>query len=149
MYKINWLRVILGGLLAGVVINVFEALVNGVLFAERIEAELGTRTMPSYAIPLFILWGFIVGIVAVWIYASIRRTYGAGPRTAIIAGVATWVIGYALANLSFFAIGVFSGGMMAVATAIGLVEVILATLAGAWLYRPAEEIVAIEPGVSA
>lgn len=148
MAKINVVRVILGGLLAGVVINVIEGVVSGMILADQFESQLG-KELPSWAIPAFIVWGFLVGIMAVWIYASIRAQYGPGPRTAVMAGVMTWILGYALPNYSFWAVGIFSGSLMAIASAIGLAELILATLAGAWVYKPAEEIVAIEPGVSA
>jgi hypothetical protein len=30
---------------------------------------------------MFIAWGFLVGIVAIWLYAGIRPRYGAGPKT--------------------------------------------------------------------
>ena len=33
-----------------------------------------------------------LGIAAVWLYAAIRPRYGAGPRTAVIAGLAVWVM---------------------------------------------------------
>ncbi len=34
MGKINWTRVILGGLVAGVIINVFESVLNGVILTK-------------------------------------------------------------------------------------------------------------------
>jgi hypothetical protein len=40
MSSINWGRVILGGLLAGVLINVFEFLLNGVVLANDWRAAM-------------------------------------------------------------------------------------------------------------
>ncbi len=40
MGKINWTRVILGGLVAGVIINVFESVLNGVILAKDMEAAI-------------------------------------------------------------------------------------------------------------
>jgi hypothetical protein len=39
----------------------------------------------------FVLWGFLVGIFAVWLYAAIRPRYGDGPKTALCAGAVVWV----------------------------------------------------------
>src|SRR5207249_3963498 len=43
---------------------------------------------------MFLAWGFLVGIFAVWLYAAIRPRYGAGPKTALCAGAAVWGLGY-------------------------------------------------------
>ena len=40
MGKINWTRVILGGLVAGVVINISEFVLNGVVLAKDMEAAI-------------------------------------------------------------------------------------------------------------
>ena len=40
MGKINWTRVILGGLVAGVIINISEFLLNGVVLAKDMEAAM-------------------------------------------------------------------------------------------------------------
>jgi hypothetical protein len=39
MNKINFRRVLLGGAVAGIIINVGEVLLNGVILREHIEAE--------------------------------------------------------------------------------------------------------------
>ena len=50
MRKINWSRVFLGGLVAGVIINLFEFVTNGVFLAAQWESmmrPLGRTTFPS------------------------------------------------------------------------------------------------------
>jgi hypothetical protein len=47
-------------------------------------------------IVVFNLWGFAMGVFAVWLYAAIRPPYGAGPITICTAAVAAWVLGYVL-----------------------------------------------------
>ena len=111
-------------------------------------SQLG-KELPKRAIPAAMALGYVIGIMAVWLYASMRAHYGPGPNTAVIAAVMTWMLGYALPHYSFWAAGIFSGSLMALASAIGLAELILATLAGAWIYKPAGEVVAPEPSVSA
>ena len=137
MGTINWTRVILGGLVAGLIINVFESVLNGVILAKDMEAAISAlgRQMGGDAIAMFIAWGFLVGIFAVWLYAAIRPRYGVGPKTAICAGVAVWSLGYLLASVTPLALHLFPRRLMAIGLAVGLVEVIAGTLAGAWLYR--------------
>ena len=137
MGKINWTRVILGGLAAGLIINVFESVLNGVILAKDMEAAISAlgRQMGGGALAMFIAWGFLVGIFAVWLYAAIRPRYGAGPKTAACAGAAVWGLGYLLAAVTPLALHLFPRRLMAIGLAVGLVEVIVGTLAGAWLYR--------------
>jgi hypothetical protein len=49
MGGINWGRVILGGLLAGILINVFEFILNGIILAKDWEAALLTRGIQPIA----------------------------------------------------------------------------------------------------
>ena len=137
MGKINWTRVILGGLVAGVIINIFEYFLNGVVLARDMEAAITAlgRQMGGRALLMFTVWGFLVGIFAVWLYTAIRPRYGAGPKTAACAGAAVWGLGYLLASVTPFALDLFPRRLMAIGLAVGLVEVIAGTLAGAWLYR--------------
>ena len=137
MGKINWTRVILGGLVAGVIINLSEYVLNGVVLAKDMEAAISAlgRQLGGGALLMFTVWGFLVGIFAIWLYAAIRPRYGAGPKTAVCAGVAVWGLGYLLASVTPLALHLFPRRLMAVGLAVGLVEVIAGTLAGAWLYR--------------
>src|SRR5690348_2002326 len=83
----------------------------------------------------FVVWGFLVGIFAVWLYAEIQPHYGARPLTAIIAGLAVWFLGYLLSAAFPLVTNLFPGGLMLIGLAVGLVEVGLGTMAGAWLYQ--------------
>ncbi len=137
MGTINWTRVVLGGLAAGVVINVFEFVLNGVVLAKDWEAAataLG-KQMGGVEIMMFNVWGFLVGIFAVWLYAGIRPRYGPGPKTAACAGSAVWGLGYLLASVTPLVLKLFPVRLMVIGLAVGLVEVIVATLLGAWLYK--------------
>jgi hypothetical protein len=84
---------------------------------------------------MFIVWGFLVGIYAIWLYAVTRPRYGAGPKTALYAGTAVWGLGYLLASVTPLALHLLLRRLMAIDLSVGLVEVIAGTLAGAWLYH--------------
>lgn len=143
MSGINWGRVILGGLLAGMVINVSEFFLNGVVLAKDWAAAMVALGRPPIAgsqiavffVWSFVLWGFLIGIFAVWLYAAIRPRYGAGPRTALRVGSFVWGLGYLLTSVTPFLLNLFPRRIFAIGLTVGLVEVLLATLVGAWLYR--------------
>ena len=137
MGKINGARVILGGLAAGVIINVFEYLLNGVILQKDMAAAVGAlnRQLGTAELVMFTCWALLIGVFAVWLYAAIRPRYGAGPKTAVMAGFAVWCLGYLLAAVTPFALKLFPPNVMAIGLVVGLVEVIVGTLVGAWLYR--------------
>jgi len=137
--KINWTRVILGGLLAGVIVNVCEFLVNGlILHSEWAAAMKALNQSPDMGIgptAAFWLWGFLIGIYALWLYATIRPRFGPGSKTAVITGVAVWVPASLLAMIAPTALHLFRYRLIAIGVALGLVEIVVGTVAGAWLYR--------------
>ena len=138
---VNWARVVLGGLVAGFVMNVGEAALHGGVLGADAQA-LFTRyqldaTPSPVPIASLILMTFVLGIASVWLYAAIRPRYGAGPRTAVVAGLAGWVIAPAWAGVD---IGMGFAHLVPprlayLPIAWGLVEAPLGTLAGAWLYK--------------
>jgi hypothetical protein len=81
---------------AGIVINLVEYIKNGVVLRDAWGSAMQELGKPAQisgsAILIFNVWGFLLGIAAVWLYAAIRRRYGAGPNTAIRAGLVTWGI---------------------------------------------------------
>jgi hypothetical protein len=137
MGKINWARVLLGGLLAGVIINAGEFLVNGVVLGSEWEAVMKGfgRTMAPSTLVVFFIWGFLIGIGAIWLYAAARPRFGPGAKTAALTGFAFWIFSFVLPTLGNWALGIFPERLLIIGTLAGLVEIILASVAGAWLYK--------------
>ena len=139
MAHTNRVRVILGGLLAGVVINVVEYLTNGVIlkgeWGQAMTALGKPADISAGAIAIFNLWGFLLGIGSVWIYAAIRPRYGAGPGTAVRAGLAAWALAVFLANLSNYPLGLFPVRLLVITAVVALFEIVVGTIVGAWLYK--------------
>ncbi len=137
MGKINLARVFLGGLLAGLIINIFEYVLHGVVFASQWAAfmqALGRQMRPG-AIPFFIVSAFVAGIGAVWLYAVARPRFGAGPKTAALTGVAFWFFAYAIPDATDIAANVVPGRLTLTISLILLVGVIIASVCGAWVYK--------------
>src|ERR1700674_2788856 len=95
MGRINWTRVVLGGLLAGLVLNVVDWLVYGMWLGKDYAAAMQALGKPgamNNLIGWFVFLDFVYGITLVWIYAAIRPRFGASAKTAIIAGFVVWFL---------------------------------------------------------
>jgi hypothetical protein len=140
MGKINYGRVLIGGLVAGLVISVGEYLLNEIVFGEQmatVMTNLGLSVPGSEQIAGFVVMTFILGIALVWLYAAIRPRFGAGVKTAIIAGIVTWLLGNCLPTAGFTIMGVLPTDLAVTGSLWGLVEIVIAGVAGAWLYKEA------------
>jgi hypothetical protein len=138
MAQINTGRVVLGGLLAGVIINVSQIVANVWVFAsqfEEITANLGVEPPGGAAIAVYVAFAFVLGIAAVWIYAAIRPRFGPGMQTALIAGGAMWLLARAWPMVDFTVFLNLPMGLFIMGLIWTLVEALLATVAGAWLYQ--------------
>jgi hypothetical protein len=139
MQPINWTRVLLGGLLCGLIINAGEFVLNGVIFAESWQEISRSMNKPADPTPNQIaawnVWGFALGITAVWLYAAIRPRYGIGVRTAACAGVAAWLMACLLGGAALIIQNWIPASMWLTMMIWSLVELVIATIAGAWLYR--------------
>ena len=139
MKGINLGRVILGGLLAGVINNASEFVLNTVVFKAEMEAAmkaLGKSVpMTTQSIVVWVLYGFVVGIVSVWLYAAVRPRYGAGAGTAIRVGLVMWMLMSLMFSVAMWNMGLFE--IMPVILVWELVQIVVATVAGAALYKEA------------
>ena len=137
MGKINWGRVIGGGLLAGLVGNILEALHGFLMKAqyEEMMKSIHKDMAEPKALVAHLAWSFILGIAAIWLYAAIRPRYGPGPATALRAGFAVWIFAHATFAIGTVTLGIFPVRFMVIVAVVALVERILSTLAGAAIYR--------------
>ena len=137
---INNGRVIAGGLLAGLIINVLDTMWNLTVLAgdneamvDRLGLDPVVLTSFFYAIPWMVV-NFVIGPVIVWNYAAMRPRLGAGPRTAILAGLVPYVAITAVL-CGFAGMGVFTVPMVVKSSALALLNVAVASMAGAWMYK--------------
>jgi len=137
MGRINLGRVVIGGLLAGLIINVSEFVLNGLLLAEEMNAAMTALNKPPIA-PSMIVWfvvlAFGLGFMLVWVYAAIRPRLGPGVKTAVCAASIVWGLAYLYPNLFSIIMNLFPRNMTLLATGWGLIELIVAGIAGAWVY---------------
>ncbi len=138
MSNINVGRVISGGLVAGVVYNIGEAVLNLVVLKDAAD-QMAKKFHLDLASGDFIMKAtvmmFVIGMVNVFLYAAIRPRFGAGPKTAVIAGLAIWFLAFVYLAMMSAWMGLFEMSPALIGLAWELPEAILASLAGAWVYK--------------
>ena len=135
MPKTNWTWLILGGLLAGAVINAGELALHRVILQERWTAAFMALGKHPTGWAMFIPANFFVGLFTVWLYTRMRLRYGPGSRTAVRAGLAIWAIFWVIPMLALVPLELFPNWLLFLVIAGGVVNANLAALLGAWAYR--------------
>jgi hypothetical protein len=140
MGQTNWKRVFLGGLVAGIIILVLTSATTPIAFMLR--ASTGQFVPKEFTVGDYafgIIASLINGIVAVWLYSAIRPRHGAGPKTALIAGLFLWFFSVLLSSgNSLSATATIPFNVFLTGSLVEIVPFVVATLAGAWVYREQE-----------
>lgn len=137
MGKIDMQKVIIGGLIAGVVLNVVDFVMFGIVLKDDMAAAMAAINKPAMTnaqIPWFVFLDFVAGVFLVWLYAAIRPRFGAGPGTALKAGVAGWFLGSLLVTLFMWPMALMPHNLMIITTVVALVQWPLAAVVGAKFY---------------
>jgi hypothetical protein len=138
MSRINTGRLVLGGLVAGVVANGLDYVINEFLMKEE-GADMAQRLNLSRdalasSMYVWIAIDFLWGLLLVFTYAAIRPRFGAGPKTAMISGFTLWfAVCIMFAGLT--SMGIFTQQGFIKYSALTLVSALAASLAGAKLYQ--------------
>ena len=139
----NWKRILLGGLAAGLLMVVIDSIVGLTLLMPRYQARQMDGTFlkdPQLPFaPLWILGFFAIGVVLAWLYAVARPRLGPGPKTALTVGLAVGLLAhvpYPFAFASWSPAGRFIPLLWMLS---GLAEYLLASLLAGFLYREEEQ----------
>jgi len=138
MTGINMARVLIGGVVAGLVINIGEFILNMFVIQAEMDAAIARMNLPpmgGQTIGTFVVLAFALGIGTIWLYAAIRPRLGAGVGTALCAGATVWFFAYVYPSVGMIAMGMFPAGTAVLALGWGLVEVLAGAALGAWLYQ--------------
>ena len=137
---INTSKVVVGGLVAGVVMNVVGFVVQGLLLGKRMEAEM-LAVAPSLAgrgIDTGIMVSrvgtqFIIGLLLVWLYAAMRPRFGPGMKTAAYAAAVIWLCGFVF-YLDWLYMGMMLPVTYAIVSVVMFVTLLIAAGVGGMLY---------------
>ncbi len=135
----NWKRIILGGLVAGLVMNVIDVITEMFVLGERYkqlqEAGVFLKEPRLPFVPIWILGLFATGVLAAWFYAAVRPRLGPGPRTALLVGLYLGLLAHVPYNVTHAAWGMQGRFMPLVWMLGGMVQMIVGTLIAGWLYK--------------
>jgi len=136
---INTGKVIVGGIVGGIVANVIDFvsqtyILGGMMTASMTKLNPALATKPTGGqIAGLVVIDFVWMIATVWIYAAIRPRFGPGPKTAVYAAIVSWIIGTVVASY-FYIAGFFGTDIFAASGIESLINAIIATMVGARFY---------------
>jgi hypothetical protein len=137
---INTGKVLVGGVVAGVVMNVIDFIVNMFIVGERMKAEtnafkpgLSDQMMSGNTMISYIVMDFMLGIALIWTYAAIRPRFGPGIKTATYAALLFWILADIFLS-GYLHMGMMSTGLWFTFALLGLVNFLLSAWAGAKFY---------------
>ena len=137
---INTSKVLIGGIAAGVVMNIIDFISYKFILGARMMAEseafkpgMSQAMMTSSAMISNIVMDLVLGILLVWTYAAIRPRFGPGMKTATYVAVLFWILAGVFLS-GYLHMGMMSSGLWWTFAFIGLVNFWVSAWVGARLY---------------
>ena len=137
---INNSKVLIGGIAAGVVMNIIDFISYKFILGARMMAEseafkpgMSQAMMTSSAMVSNIVMDLVLGILLVWTYAAIRPRFGPGMKTATYVAVLFWILAGIFLS-GYLHMGMMSSGLWWTFAFIGLVNFWVSAWVGARLY---------------
>ena len=142
MTQINWGRLFLGSLIAAIIMFATDGFIHETLAKADWHAlyeALGAREPDPHGSSMiyFAIFELGRGFTAIMFYVLMRPFFGAGPKTAALAGIVGWIAFSLTGPVQFIPLGFFSNALWIKVGAIHLITSIIATIAGAALYKDA------------
>ncbi|HEV7681969.1 MAG TPA: hypothetical protein VGO68_07600 [Pyrinomonadaceae bacterium] len=142
MNKINWPRLVIGGLVAAVILFVTDGFFHEKIATadwKAVFAASGAAEPQENAGSLvyFAIFELGRGLISLYLYALMRSCCGPGPKTAALAGLVSWIAFSVTGPAQFIPLGFYSHALWLKVGAFQLITSIVAAIAGAFLYREA------------
>lgn len=139
MGNINTTRVALATLFTAVLYFIFDGVIHGAILGPEYEAGIvaAGKTVehdPS-AFGYFALFDLGKALVAMLVYVFARSRLGAGPITAVWAGLIAWLGAEALPAIAQMPFPFYDKWFYVKLIALELVPMVVGAVAGAWVYR--------------
>lgn len=139
MKPINTVRALLGGVVAGLIIDVIEGVMNGSVlkndWAAAMQALGRSGDMTGFGYAIYMFAGLLEGIVGVWLYSALVSRYGMGSTTAGKAGLVLWATVSAIPGILALPTGLFPSRLMTISVVVDFIAMLLGVTMGALLYR--------------
>jgi len=142
MSKINWGRFVLGCLIASIIMFFTDGFIHETIAKadwQAVYANLRAAEPEPHGFSMvyFALFEIGRGFTAIMLYVLMRSTFGAGPKTAVLAGIVGWFAFSVTGPAQFIPLGFFTNTLWLKVGALHLITSIIATIAGAALYKDA------------
>ena len=140
MPKLNWSRIIIGGLIAAIIVFLTDGFFHESVVAadwRAVYAGLGARE-PQHSggdIAYFAIFELGRGLISIFLYALMRQPFKPGPKTAALAGVVAWLAFSVTGPAQFIPLQFYSHALWGKVAAFQLVTSIIAAIAGAAIYK--------------
>ena len=140
MPRTNWLRLIIGILLATLIMFLSDGFFHErVVVADwtAVYTALGSRPPEHSTANLlyFFLFELGRGILAISLYVMLRVCWTPGPAAAALAGIVTWIAFSVTGPAQFIPLGFFSHALWLKVGGFHLITSIIAAIAGAAVYK--------------
>lgn len=140
MARTNWLRLIIGILIATVIMFFSDGFFHErVVVADwtAVYSALGIRPPEHSTANLlyFVIFELGRGIVAMALYVMMRACWKPGPAAAALAGIVMWIAFSVTGPAQFIPLGFYSHALWVKVAGFQLITSIIATIAGAALYK--------------
>ena len=135
--KINKRRLVLCGLLSGLILNAGETYLNGPMLADRWSETmqaLNLEPVGPIAVLYFFVMNFLLGIGLIWIYLIYSVKYGRGYRSVLYAAVTVWFLVWVWTYMANWVLKMYSASIVIPSIIWGFFEVSLAAIAGSFIY---------------
>jgi hypothetical protein len=138
--KLNWNRIIIGGLVAAIICFLADGFFHeSVVGADwkAVYAGLGAPEPQHSAAGLvyFVIFELGRGFISIFLYALMRAFFKPGPKTAVLAGIVAWLAFSVTGPAQFIPLGFYSHALWGKVAAFQLVTSVVATIAGAAIYK--------------
>jgi len=140
MSRLNWSRIIIGGLVAALILFLTDGFLHEKLLTadwKAIYAGLGANE-PQHStggMAYFAIFELGRGLISILIYALLRPFFKPGPKTAVMAGIVAWLAFSVTGPAQFIPLGFYSNALWCKVMAFQFVTSIVAAIAGAAIYK--------------
>ncbi|MCX7829497.1 MAG: hypothetical protein N2445_00340 [Acidobacteria bacterium] len=138
----NYKRILIGGIVAGFIINIIDFLVM-ILFTGKLYEKLQAKglILKSPRLPFEYMWilgMFVMGLLLAWFYAVARPRLGAGPLTALLVSFVLALMVHVPYNFAEASWSITGRLIPLVRMISGIIEYVIAGYVAAWIYKEKE-----------
>ena len=143
MKRINVGRLLLGGIVAGILLFMADGFIHEKLLHEHWLAAMKaagrsiTQEEHGGDLAWFAAFELLRGLSMAWVYAVFRTHYGPGPGTAACAALGVWAMMFPVFFLQEVPLGFYSTTLLGLWAAYELVPSVIAGLLAGALYKDA------------